>query len=296
MRLRTALIFGGSGQIGTPLLQRLLHGRWQVTALSRAPQADAPGLHWLRGDLTTLPALPARVDAIFSCGPLDAFARWYAGSRIEAARVIAFGSTSVATKVDSRDLYERDLVARLRGGEEAVLAAALARDANATLLRPTLVYGAGRDATLTRIAALARSYRWFPLPRGASGLRQPVHVQDLADAAWRAIDAAPAFGRGYDLPGGETLAYREMVARVLAALQPSPRLVELPAPLFRLALLAARVGGRADSLGDAAVARMREDLVFDAAPAQRDFGYSARGFAPTAVMFEAPAAPGSNEA
>jgi len=290
--VRTALIFGGSGQIGAALLQRLLSGDWQATALSRATQADAPRLHWLRGDLSSIPALPARVEAIFSCGPLDAFARWYAGSGIQAARVIAFGSTSVATKRDSRDRHERDLVARLRGGEDAVFAAANARGAAATVLRPTLVYGAGRDATLTRIASLARSYRWFPLPRGASGLRQPVHVDDLADAAWRAIDAAAAFGRGYDLPGGETLAYREMVMRVLAALQPSPRLVELPAPLFQLALLAARAGGRADSLGDAAVARMREDLVFDAAPAQRDFGYSARAFAPTAAMFEAPAAPG----
>ena len=292
--LRTALIFGGSGQIGAPLLQRLLAAQWQVTALSRVPRADASRLHWLRGDLTTLPALPARVEAIFSCGPLDAFARWYAGSRIEAARVIAFGSTSVATKRDSHDLHERDLVARLRGGEEAVFAAAHARGAAATLLRPTLVYGAGRDATLTRIAMLARHYRFFPLPRGASGLRQPVHVDDLADAALRAIDATAAFGRGYDLPGGETLAYREMVTRVLAALQPSPGLIELPAPMFRFALLAARVVGRADSLGDAAVARMREDLVFDAAPAQRDFGYRARAFAPTAAMFEARPAPGSS--
>ena len=292
--MRTALIFGGSGQIGAPLLQRLLRGRWQVTALSREPRSDAPGLHWLRGDLSTLPALPARVDAIFSCGPLDAFARWYAGSSIEAARVIAFGSTSVATKGDSRDPHERDLVERLRGGEESLFAAALARDASATLLRPTLVYGAGRDATLTRIAALARSYRLFPLPRGASGLRQPVHVEDLADAAWRALDAAAASGRGYDLPGGETLAYREMVARVLAALQPSPRLVELPAPMFEVALLAARLAGRAGGFGDAAVARLREDLVFDAAPAQREFGYSARVFAPTAAMFEAPAAPGAS--
>lgn len=289
--MRSALIFGGSGQIGQPLLHRLRQEGWQLTALSRAPQGDAPGLRWLRGDLATLPVLPARVDAIFSCGPLDAFARWYAGSRIEAARVIAFGSTSVATKGDSHDPHERDLAARLRAGEDAMFAAAHARDAVATMLRPTLVYGAGRDATLTRIAALARRYRAFPLPRGACGLRQPVHVEDLADAAWRAIDAPPTFARGYDLPGGETLAYREMVARVLASLRPSPKLIALPAPLFQAALLAARVGGRADGFGDAAVRRMREDLVFDASPARRDFGYRARVFAPSADMFQPPRAP-----
>ncbi|KAB8198542.1 nucleoside-diphosphate sugar epimerase, partial [Lysobacter maris] len=36
-------------------------------------------------------------------------------------------------------------------------------------------------------------------------------------------------------------------------------------------------------------ARMREDLVFDAGPAARDFGYAPRPFRPQAAMFRAPA-------
>jgi hypothetical protein len=32
---------------------------------------------------------------------------------------------------------------------------------------------------------------------------------------------------------------------------------------------------------------MRDDLVFDATPAQRDFGYAPRPFQPTASMFSA---------
>ena len=74
-----ALVFGGSGQIGAPALQRLLATGWQVHAVSRQPRADAAGLHWLRGDLAACEGLPRRVDAILSCGPLDHFARWYAG-------------------------------------------------------------------------------------------------------------------------------------------------------------------------------------------------------------------------
>jgi hypothetical protein len=38
-------------------------------------------------------------------------------------------------------------------------------------------------------------------------------------------------------------------------------------------------------LGDAAVARMGEDLVFDAEAARRDFGYAPRAFNPTDAMF-----------
>ena len=38
--------------------------------------------------------------------------------------------------------------------------------------------------------------------------------------------------------------------------------------------------------GDAVVARMRQDLVFDLEPARRDFGYAPRTFNPTADMFQ----------
>lgn len=291
--MRHALLFGGSGQIGRPLLAGLSRAGWRITALSRDAQPDRPGLAWLQGDFAHMPTLPERVDAIFSCGPLDAFAHWYANAPVQAERVVAFGSTSVDTKRGSADAHERDVARRLREGEATVFATARERGAAATVLRPTLVYGAGRDATLTRIAALARQWRRFPLPRNADGLRQPAHVEDLAQAALDCADAQAAHGRAYALPGGETLPYREMVARVLATLQPRPRLVELPSPLFTAALFAAHLTGRGTGLGEAAVRRMRSDLVFDLAPAARDFGYAPRAFRPTADMFE-PAARGDD--
>ena len=43
--------------------------------------------------------------------------------------------------------------------------------------------------------------------------------------------------------------------------------------------------GIAVDLTPAAIQRMREDLVFDLAPAQRDFGYAPRPFRPEARMF-----------
>ena len=282
---REALVFGGSGQIGASLLRRLHAADWRVLAVSRSAQPESPGVQWLRGDLDHVGGLPRHVDAIISCGPLDHFARGYAMSGIDAPRVIAFGSTSLEVKQDSTDAYERDLARRLHEGERAVFAAAATRGAAATVLRPTLVYGAGRDRTLTRIAQLARRWGRFALPRDACGLRQPVHVDDLAAAAHACIDCVASHGQAYALPGGDTLPYREMVARVLAALQPPVPLTLLPASLFSAALWGARLLGRGDGPGAAVVARMRDDLVFDATPAQRDFGYAPRLFQPTASMF-----------
>ncbi|NZA25359.1 nucleoside-diphosphate sugar epimerase [Luteimonas sp. SJ-92] len=285
---RRALVFGGSGQIGAALVTRLRGAGWQVEALTREARRSGPGLRWLQGEFARLPPLPQACDAIFSCGPLDLFSLWYADAAIECPRVIAFGSTSMATKRAAADAGERELAQRLAGAETRILDAARARGAAATLLRPTLIYGAGRDRNLSRIAALAARSGVFLLPRGACGLRQPVHVEDLAQAAWSAVDRPASHGRGYALPGGETLPYRDMVARTLAALAPRPRLLELPAPLFRLALAAAHAAGRLRGLPPGAVARMREDLVFDMADARRDLGYAPRAFAPTAEMLAPP--------
>ncbi len=284
--MKTALVFGASGQIGAPLLERLNDAGWRVYAVSRQPRSDTPGRHWLRGEFSGVHGLPNAVDAIFSCGPLDRFARWHADADIRAPRIVAFGSTSAATKHGSEDDCERELARRLLGAEASLFASSEQRGANATMLRPTLVYGAGRDATLTRIAGMAQRWGRFVLPRRSDGLRQPVHVHDLADAAFAACTSPATHGRSYDLPGGETLPYREMVRRVLACLKPAPPLLELPMQLFRLALKAAQARGIARDLTDAAVERMREDMVFSLEPAQRDFGYAPRAFKPEARMFE----------
>lgn len=283
--MRSALVFGGSGQIGVPVIERLLADGWRVVAVSRTAHADRERLSWLRGDLREAPGLPGAVDAIFSLGPLDRFSHWYADTAVVAPRVIAFGSTSIETKQDSKDVHERDIADRLQAAESRIFALSDQRQASATVLRPTLVYGAARDRSLTEIARMARRTGFFVLPRGADGLRQPVHVHDLADAALAVVDADAAKGRSYALPGGETLGYAQMVERVLAALQPPARSIPVPAPLFRAALATAHAFGKMQGLGDAALARMREDLVFDAGPALRDFGYSPRGFQPTREMF-----------
>lgn len=276
--MRTALVFGASGQIGEALLARLDAGQWQVFAVSRVPRPPSSNVLWLPGEFAAIDGLPDRVDVIFSTGPLDGFARWYVQGHVAAPRVVAFGSTSLDTKKASGDAHERDVVARLQAAERMVFETASVKGAAATLLRPTLVYGAGRDQTLARIAAMARRVGFFVLPRGAEGKRQPVHVDDLAMAALAVVEASATHGHAYSLPGGETLAYSDMVARTLASLDPPVKLWTLPMPAFRAVLSLSRLAGMMRGLTDDAVARMRDDLVFDAAPARRDFGYAPRKF------------------
>jgi len=291
---RRALVFGGSGQIGKRLLANLVAAGWQVTAVTRQAREPMPGVAWRLGDLSSTNLVDQPVDAVFSCGPLDHFARWYAASAIAAPRVVAFGSTSVSVKQDSSEPAERDVARRLREAEGLLFDSAAARNVAATVLRPTLVYGAAGDKTLTQIAALATRTGFFVLPANATGLRQPVHVQDLADAVMQVLVHPATAGKAYALGGGEVLAYAEMVRRTLACLPARPRLLRIPAPLFKLALRLAHAGGRLQGMNAAALARMTEPLAFDLQPACRDFGYAPRAFVTEAAMFSAP--PGSAQA
>lgn len=286
-----ALLFGASGQIGEALLPILLQHGWQVTAVSRAPRRDAARLRWIQADLCEPATVACEADVVFSCGPLDHFSHWYAQAAGLRARVVAFGSTSLEVKRDSTDPGEHGLAARLAAAETRVFETARMRGVGATILRPTLVYGVGRDETLTRIARLAGRTGVFILPRSADGLRQPVHVLDLAGAAHAVIDVQAAYGRSYALPGGETLRYSTMVERTLASLRPPAKLMRVPDLAFRAALSGAHAIGKMRGLGPAALVRMSQDLVFDASAASQDFGYAPRSFEPVSAMFSGSALP-----
>src|SRR6185437_14115702 len=187
-RAGTVLVCGASSQIGFFLLPELQRARVPVLALSRQPQAAAAGVTWLQG---ALPRPPVAADAVASLccfAPLDALAAWIeAGAAANLKRVVATSSMSAESKHASPVAAEREVSRRLQEGEAAVLRACERRGVAWTILRPTLVYGAARDRSLTPLARRARRWRVFGLPAG-SGLRQPVHAADIAQAVMRAFD------------------------------------------------------------------------------------------------------------
>ena len=274
----TVLVVGGSSQIGHFLLPRLRATGEPVLALSRHPRRAGDGVQWLRGALPhDSPTLP-ELSAIISFGPLLALAEWLAHANLSGApRVVATSSMSAETKRDSAVPAERAIARQLREGESA-LAAACARHGCAwTVLRPTLVYGAGLDRSLTPIARRALRTRLFPIP-SARGLRQPVHADDIAQAVLAALDCPASAGRIVPIGGGERLPYPQMFARVRDSL---PRAtVTLPLPGWLLQLVA-----RAWPPLRGPLSRLDSDLVADNGPLQRLLGIHPRPFRPDAATW-----------
>lgn len=274
-----ALIIGLSGQVGDALRPLLAQLDAPVFALSRQPHCDHARVQWLRGSLEAMPDLPATIDTVISLGPLDAFSAWFAQSAPPRLRVVALSSTGRVDKLDSDDADERALAARLDAAEICLFEAARAKDSQLTVLRPTMLYGGGRDRSLTPLLRAARRWRLVPLPRGVLGLRQPVHVADVAAATLACLDRPGTVGLGFDLPGAEVLGFDAMLARALAAQVPGARIVRLPGPLFRLAIRVAGTLG-AGSAAAGAVSRLARDQTADPAPARLAFGWNPRPFVP----------------
>jgi nucleoside-diphosphate-sugar epimerase len=194
-------------------------------------------------------------------------------------RVIAFGSTSRFTKVESTDPHEREIARQLAAAEDELQRASAAAGVAWTIFRPTLVYGDDLDGNVAVIARFAGRFGFFPLPGAGRGRRQPVHADDLALACLAALDRPASFGRAYDLSGGSTLTYREMVEEVFRGLGRRPRILVMPAPLVRGAVrVLARVHPAYAHVTPQMADRVQEDLCFDHGDAVRDFGYSPRPF------------------
>ena len=277
---RSLLLFGATGQIGAGVLAAAPRQGWRVLALrhqSTAPQVS--NTVWFEGDLTIPPLhLPdsEMVALVHATGlwllPPHLDDLRHAGLR----RLVAFSTSSVIGKRDTQNLRERQVVADIAAAEEAVRARCDALGIAWTILRPTLVYGRGRDMNVTAAARLIDRLGVFPITGAAAGLRQPVHADDLAAAALAAIDCRAAHGQTYYLCGGETLAYREMIGRIFDCLGRRRRLVPVPF-LGTLAALWGQLSGNPAITADMAW-RMNRDLAFDDGPARLDFGYSPRGF------------------
>lgn len=270
----TVLVSGATSQIGRFLLPRLVAAQRLVLAVSRHVQPAQPGVQWLAADMRSLAAPQQPWQAIVSFAPLDAWGNWLARQQVApAAKIIVTSSMSVVTKEGSAQPDEQALVALLQQGEQNLAAQATRLGMQWTVLRPTLVYGAGIDRSLTPIVQRARRTRVFPVPM-AHGLRQPVHADDIALAVMAALTGDAAAGQVLQMGGGERLDYQQMFQRVRASMGVACLPVYLPSMALRL-LAAAVPRARGP------VSRLAQDLVADNSALSSLLGVQPRRFAPT---------------
>lgn len=257
-------VLGASSLVGFYLIPALQQAGWQVLVWSRT------------GAGTELPAL---VPYWICLAPIWVFPEYFErAQRHGVRRVVALSSTSIHSKQHSAQAADQRVVQQLQSGEQALQHWAQALGVEWLVLRPTLIYGAGRDRNISEIDRLIRRFGFFVLLGKGQGLRQPVHAADVALACERALQSTGFSGRIYNVTGGERLTYRAMVERIFHARGRKPRILSIPLRWFEWALRLMRYfpAYRHWHLGMAQ--RMESDLVFDGTPISRDLGVWPRAF------------------
>lgn len=276
-------ILGATSLVGEYLIQRLIAERWHVTAFSRHPVTQPPPqVDWQQ---LTAPSHSMPDDTHHEI-PVWLYVApiWTAPEHFDLLlsygiqRIIVLSSTSRFTKHSSSDPTEQNVAQRLAHSEETVQAWAMSHGIDWIILRPTLIYGHGRDKNVSEIARFIQRFGFFPVLGSATGLRQPIHVDDVVAACFFALGTLNLKNRTYNLTGGETLTYRAMVQRIFEALGHYPRLLNIPLWIFRLAIQGIRWLPRYQHWTTAMAERMNQDLVFECSDAARDFNFSPRPF------------------
>ncbi len=282
MDKRSVGVIGATSFVGECLVRKLLADGWQVTAYTRrnvaisAQEPLHPAISWRQidtGDNGT--DYGEKIANWFYLAPiwtLPEHFNWLVAQGM--CRLVALSSTSVLTKNHSTDSSERILAHQLAEGESHLRDQAIQQGVRWTILRPTLIYGWGRDQNIMQIVKFIRKFGFFPLAGQGKGLRQPVYVKDVAEACLAALLSERTINQVYNIAGGETLAYYAMVERIFTAMERIPRLLFLPQWLIHTVVRVARRLPRFQHITPGMVDRMNRDLVFDYSAAIRDFNYA----------------------
>lgn len=283
-KLDKVFVTGATSTIGSLLLPMLQERGVAILALGRNPTAGTAGESWHCLDLEdrTIDLPQIEAGALIHTASLWLLPGWLEKFHTRGVRrVVAFSSTSRFTKLASASPYELDVVSKLIAAEDQVTAECERLGMAWTIFRPTLIYGgAGGDRNVADIARLVRKFGFFPLCGGGSGRRQPVNARDLAAACMQSLAEPASHKKAYNLSGGETLAYIDMVRRIFETLGRRPIFVRIPIAAFRMAVHLARLHPRFAHLTPDMALRMQADLVFDHSDATRDFGYCPGKFDP----------------
>lgn len=281
---RTAIgLLGARSLVGQCVIPLLVQAGRDVVAFSRspAPHETDVGITWWQLDRhASNHAANTRVSDWLCIAPIWVLPEHFTLLETYGVRrVLALSSTSRFTKDNSSDPEEQAMALLLSDAEARVQAWAASHGVEWIILRPTLIYGLGHDKNIAEIARFIRRFGFFPLFGKAIGLRQPLHAQDVAHACIAALSSPGAANRAYDLSGAETIAYRDMVARIFNALGRPVRLLPVPLLAFRFAVALLRLLPRYRNWSSAMAERMNRDLVFEHSEATRDFGFEPSPFA-----------------
>lgn len=245
---RRVTVFGGAGFVGRHVVQRLARAGALVTVASRdtiaaaylKPMGDVGQVTPVHASIVRPKTVAAAVEdadiVINLVGILSQFSQKFANIHVRGARNVAEAAaeagverlihvSAIGATADAVSAYARSKAA----GQAAVQAAF----PGATVLRPSVIFGA-EDDFLNRFAGLARLLPVvMPMIGDGTSRMQPVAVEDVADAVMACLTDDAAAGETYELGGPEVLTQQQVIEYVLETIDARRLIVPIPAPLAK---------------------------------------------------------------
>ena len=235
-------VFGGSGFVGRSIVRALAKRGYRIRVAVRRP--DLAGFLQPMGNVGQISLVQANlryrasVDAavagathVVNCvgilheagrNTFDAVQEFGARAVAEAAR--AAGATLTHISAIGADASSQSSYARTKGRAEA---AVLAIKPDAVILRPSVVFGQD-DSFFNKFGRMSQTMPFLPLIGGGKTRFQPVFVEDVAEAAVRAIDGKLTPGAVYELGGPAVMTFKECLETVLQVVDRHKPLVPMP--------------------------------------------------------------------
>jgi hypothetical protein len=154
-------------------------------------------------------------------------------------RIVAVSSTSALTKINSTNAWEREYATRFLNSERYLINFCSEYECSLSIIRPTMIWGSGKDLNITFIQRFISNFGFFILPSRGNGLRWPIHHSDLLNLIFDLVflDSDSI----YLARGREQLSYYELVVRVFSWQGLHPVIFVLPSPLLPIAAFVARL-------------------------------------------------------
>jgi NADH dehydrogenase len=248
---RTVIVAGGTGFVGSAIAKELRRRGHQVIVLSSRGETARGSLpddiEMRQVDVRDRGAAMAAVgdaDALvialaFPNSPIESPRRGQTFMAVDAAGTEHLVAAARARGV-SRIVYlsgagaapdaERHWFRAKWRAEEAVRASGI----DATIIRPTWIYGPG-DVSLNRFIGFARTLPIVPMTNSGGQSLAPVFIDDIARLAADSLVDPAAANRVFEVGGPETLRMRDIIKAAVRRAGLARPIVPGPTPLIKLA-------------------------------------------------------------
>ena len=290
-------VFGGTGFVGSQVVQALARHGWRIRVACRRPDrayklqtAGTVGqIQAVRCDATDAAqvgeAIHGASAVINLVGILyEGGGRKFQDLHVGVSRAIAEACAAAGVE---RLVQVSALGANPEGASDYARTKAAAEMAvrevkpDAVIVRPSVVFGPGDDF-LNKFAKLAQIAPALPLIGGGQTKFQPVYVGDVAAAVVKIVSRTESDGQTYELGGPAVMTFEEVLKLVARETYRTPGLIPLPFFVARLigavAQIPAIIGFKPVLTEDQVTLLQSDNVVSDDAQ-----GLAALGIQPTGI-------------